>query len=258
MLADEEQPVVVVDRHDPGREPLEVDEAVDPRAPVRTQDIVVPDGDPGVRIGDAASHPPPRADANAFRDRAHPAIVAAMPNRGTRPRGDARDVRPVGVPASPSERSRSPRPTRGSRPTAGSRPRRPALPSGSPSLPAESGPVDEPRRRRCPRAPVAVMIASMSTAFSQARAGADRAAGEEPDRPPDEVVAAALDEVPGRVHPVADVDAAAEDDRVVGGDAGDGRRREHLTSKPPAASDPPMPRDSAVAPCFDAAQTRPS
>ena len=57
MLADEDDPVVVVDRDDAGREVGEMHDAVDPGVAVGAGHLVVPDGDPRVLVGDAAAVP---------------------------------------------------------------------------------------------------------------------------------------------------------------------------------------------------------
>ena len=87
VLADEQDPVVVVDRQDAGREVREMDDAVDPGRAVRAGHLVVPDGDPRVLVGDTTRSAGPRP----VRDRrliVHPGIVA----RGgrSRPRVRAR------------------------------------------------------------------------------------------------------------------------------------------------------------------------
>ena len=63
VLPDEEDPVLVVEDEDAGREVGEVDDAVDARLAVRPGDLVVPDRDPRVLVGDAAGVAGPRAAA---------------------------------------------------------------------------------------------------------------------------------------------------------------------------------------------------
>ena len=65
MLADEDDPVVGVERDDTGGEIGEVDDAVDAGAAVRSVDLVVPHGDPRVLVGE----PPGAADEAAFHRR---------------------------------------------------------------------------------------------------------------------------------------------------------------------------------------------
>ena len=61
VLPDEEDAVLVVEDQDACREVGEVDDAVDARLAVRPGDLVVPDRDPGVLVGDAAGVAGPRA-----------------------------------------------------------------------------------------------------------------------------------------------------------------------------------------------------
>ena len=53
MLADEQDPILIVEDDHADRQVGEVDEAVDPGLAVRAGDLVVPDGDPGVLVGDS-------------------------------------------------------------------------------------------------------------------------------------------------------------------------------------------------------------
>ena len=54
VLPDEDDPVLRIDRDHAGRQVRKMDDAIDPRAPVRPIDLVMPDGDPRVLVGDAA------------------------------------------------------------------------------------------------------------------------------------------------------------------------------------------------------------
>jgi hypothetical protein len=67
VLADEQDAIVLVEDDDPGRQVREVDDAVDPGAAVRPIDLVVPEGDPRVRIADSTRSAPPRAWSPAAR-----------------------------------------------------------------------------------------------------------------------------------------------------------------------------------------------
>ena len=65
MLADEDDAVLVIDGDDAGGEVREMHDAVDPGPAVRPGDLVVPDGDPRVLVGDA----PRVADESALHRR---------------------------------------------------------------------------------------------------------------------------------------------------------------------------------------------
>jgi hypothetical protein len=78
MLSDQHDAVLIVEGHDAGRQIPEVDDAVDAGTAVGSRDLVVPDGDPWVLIGDA----PAVADEPTL----HPGIVA---RRGHARRGFA-------------------------------------------------------------------------------------------------------------------------------------------------------------------------
>ena len=75
MLADEQDAVVFVEHEDAGGEVLEMDDAVDPGLTIRAGHLVVPDGDPGVLVGDPARATDPGADGERHLVR-HGCIVA--------------------------------------------------------------------------------------------------------------------------------------------------------------------------------------
>ena len=100
VLADEDDPVLVVDRDDADGPGPEVDDAVDARLAVGPGDLVVVDLDPGVLVGEAATAAAPRADGRRRVRGGHGSMVAA------RHRGDgamvSRDATPVSRGAEPA------------------------------------------------------------------------------------------------------------------------------------------------------------
>ena len=91
MLPDQSDAILGIDGDDPGRDVLEVDDAVDPRLPVGPDDLVVPDRQPRVLIGDPARTSRPRAVATGSSSM--PGIVARGGRRRPRP-GPPVDSRP--------------------------------------------------------------------------------------------------------------------------------------------------------------------
>ncbi len=88
MLTDERHAVLAVDDDDAGRDVREVDDAVDPRLAIGPGDLVVPDGEPRVLVGDPAGAAGPRAGSAPARrpcpassHAAGGAVLAARPAR---------------------------------------------------------------------------------------------------------------------------------------------------------------------------------
>ena len=133
MLADEEDAIVVVEDDDADRQVREVDDAVDAVAAVGPVDLVVPDGDPGVRVGLAPRPATPRADGDgrssgglvrwrvviepivARPGRQDPSGCARTPILGRMDEPTERRARPTGEPAGPRGRGPVRRPDPGLR-----------------------------------------------------------------------------------------------------------------------------------------------